>query len=75
MQLNLTIAQEAQLEKIARRDGRSAAELLREEALRLLDEDEDFRLAVAEGRDAALRGEFIEEEEMDRRFQEMIARR
>jgi predicted transcriptional regulator len=51
---------------------RDAGELLKDAGLRLLDEDTRFRAAVLEGKAYADRGEFIEEEEMDARFEEMI---
>ena len=47
-------------------------ELLKDAALRLLDEETRFRAAVLEGKAYADRGEFIEEEEMDARFEQML---
>ena len=41
-------------------------------ALRLLEEDARFRAAVRAGAAQADRGEFIEEEEMDARFNLML---
>lgn len=65
MEVNFTQEQEAQLAQIARRDGKTAAEeLVKDAALRLLDEDARFRAAVREGIAQADRGEFIEEDEM-----------
>lgn len=73
MEVNFTAEQEAQLAQIARHAGKSdARELLKEAALRLLDEDARFRSAVREGKAYADRGEFIDEEEMDGRFEEML---
>jgi predicted transcriptional regulator len=40
--------------------------------MRLLQEDAGFRAAVREGLAQADRGEFIEEEEMDTRFEQML---
>jgi predicted transcriptional regulator len=40
--------------------------------LRLLEEDTRFRAAVKKGLDAAARGDFIEEEEMDARIARML---
>ena len=40
--------------------------------LRVLEEDARFRAAVRHGIAQADRGEFIEEEEMDARFEEML---
>lgn len=40
--------------------------------MRLLHEDARFRAAIMEGKAYADRGEFIEEEEMDARFEDML---
>jgi len=73
MELHFTKEQESRLTQIAHRDGKAdAGELLKDAALRLLDEDARFRTAVLEGKAYADRGEFIEEEEMDGRFEEML---
>ena len=73
MEVQLTREQEAQLAQIARRDGKSnAAELLKDAALRLLEEEARFREAVLKGKAYADRNEFIEEEEMDARFEQML---
>ena len=74
MEVYFTQEQEAQLSQIARRDGKTdAGELLKDAALRLLDEEARFRAAVLEGKAYADRSEFIEEEEMDARFQQMLS--
>jgi hypothetical protein len=73
MEVHFTQEQEAQLAQIALRDGKNdAGELLKEAALRLLDEEARFRAAVLEGKVYADRGEFIEEDEMDARFEQML---
>jgi len=73
MEVHFTAEQEAQLAQLAQHAGKSdAPELLKDAALRLLDEDARFRAAVLEGKAYADRGEFIEEEEMDARFEEML---
>jgi predicted transcriptional regulator len=73
MEVHLTPEQEQQLAQIARRAGKAdAGELVRDAALRLVEEDARFRAAVREGIAQADRGEFIEEEEMDARFQKML---
>jgi predicted transcriptional regulator len=46
--------------------------LVKDAAPRLLDEEERFRAAVMEGKAYADRGEFIEEDEMDVRFEHML---
>lgn len=45
---------------------------VKDAALRLLEEEARFRAAVLEGKAYADRGEFIEEEEMDARFEQML---
>jgi predicted transcriptional regulator len=63
MEVQFTPEQEAQLSHIATKAGT---------ALRLLDEDAHFRAAVRAGIEQADRGEFIEEAEMDARFEQML---
>jgi hypothetical protein len=73
MEVDFTPDQEAQLAQLAHNAGKSgAAELLKDTALQLLNEDARFRAAVLEGRAYADRGEFIEEDEMDARLEEML---
>jgi predicted transcriptional regulator len=72
MELHFTPEQEAQLSQLATKAGTDTAHLVMEAALRLLAEAERFRTAVREGIGQADRGEFIEEEEMDERFEEML---
>jgi predicted transcriptional regulator len=73
MEVQFTAEEEAQLAQLARLIGKSdAVELLKDAALRLLDEDSRFRAAILEGKACADRGEFIEEDEMDARFEEML---
>jgi predicted transcriptional regulator len=73
MEVQFTQEQETQLTQIARRDGKAdASQLVKDAALRLLDEEARFHAAVLEGKAYADRGEFIEEEEMDARFEEML---
>jgi predicted transcriptional regulator len=50
---------------MARVAGSGPEDLVKEAALRLLDDDARFRAAVAEGAAEADRGEFIEESEME----------
>jgi hypothetical protein len=75
MEVQFTQEQEAKLAQIARFSGLAdAGELLRDAALRLLDEDARFRAAVLEGKNSAEEGQFIEEDEMDARFDQMMRR-
>ena len=72
MEVHFTPEQEAQLAHIASRSGTDLKHLVKDAALRLLQEDARFRAAVREGIAQANRGEFLEEEEMDARFEEMF---
>ncbi len=72
MELHLSHDEQVQLDRIALRDGKAnVSELLRDVALRIIEEDRRFRAAVLEGKASAERGEFIEEE-MDARFAKML---
>lgn len=72
MEIHFTPEQEAQLTQIATQEGTDAERLVRDAAVRLLEEDARFRAAVREGVAQADRGEFIEEEEMNARFERML---
>ena len=72
MEIHFTPEQEAQLAQIAMQAGTDAERLVRNAAVRLLEEDARFRAAVREGLAQADRGEFIEEEEMNARFEQML---
>jgi predicted transcriptional regulator len=72
MEVPFTADQEAQLARMATKSGTDAPHLVKDAALRLLEEDARFRAAVKEGIAQADGGEFIEEEEMDARFEQML---
>ena len=72
MEVHFTPEQEAQLFQFANHAGRDAERLVKDAALRLLEQDARFRAAVQEGIGQADRGEFIEEEEMDARIEKML---
>ena len=72
MEVHFTPEQEAQLARIATKEGTNPERLVKDAALRLLEEDARFRAAVEKGIAAANRGEFIEEEEMDARLEQML---
>ena len=72
MEVQFTDEQEAGLARIAAAAGIDPKELVRAAALRLLEEDSRFRAAVREGIAQADRGEFIEEDVMDARFELML---
>ncbi len=73
MEIDLTPEQEPQLAQIANQKGTDAERLVKDAAVRLLEEDARFRAAVREGIAQADRGEFIEEEEMDARLEQMLS--
>ena len=72
MEVHFTPEQEAQLVRIATNAGTDPERLVKEAALRLLQEDAGFRAAVREGIAQADRGEFIDEEEMNARLEQML---
>jgi predicted transcriptional regulator len=72
MEVRFTPEQEARLAQIATEEGTDAERLVKNAALRLLEEDARFRAAVREGVAQADRGEFIEEKEMDARLEQML---
>jgi predicted transcriptional regulator len=72
MEVHFTPEQEAQLSQIAIQAGTDAERLVKDAALRLLQEDARFRSAVQEGVAQADQGEFIEEEEMDARLEQIL---
>ncbi len=72
MEVHFTSEQETQLSEIADHIGTNTEQLVRDAALRLLKEDARFRAGVQRGLDAAARGDFIEEEEMDARIARML---
>ncbi len=71
MEVHFTPEQEAQITQAARANGTEAEELVKNAALRFVD-DANFRAAVLEAKAYADRGEFIQEGEMDARFEEML---
>ncbi len=72
MEVHFTPEEEAQLSQVAAHAGKDAEQLVKDAALRLLEEDARFRAAVRKGIEQAERGEFVEEEEMDGRIERMF---
>jgi predicted transcriptional regulator len=72
MEVHFTPEQETRLAEIAASTGADAEAVVKEATMRLLDEDARFRAAVLEGKAYADRGEFIEEDDMDARFEQML---
>ncbi len=72
MEVRFTPEEEARLARIATQEGVAPAELVKDAALRLLEDDARFRAGVRKGIEQADRGEFIEEEEMDAQVKRMF---
>jgi predicted transcriptional regulator len=72
MEVRFTPEEEARLARIATQEGVDPSELVKDAALRLLEDDTRFRAGVRKGIEQADRGEFIEEEEMDARVKRMF---
>jgi predicted transcriptional regulator len=72
MEVHLPQVQEAQLNQLAAKTGRSTDDLLQEAVARLLVHDEWFQKQVQVGIDQIARGEFIDEDEMDARVERML---
>jgi predicted transcriptional regulator len=72
MEVHFTPEQEARLSQVAAHAGKDVEQLVRDVAIRLLEEDTEFRAAVRKGIAQADRGELIEEEEVDNRVKQMF---
>ena len=64
MEVHFTPEQEAQLSQLATHAGTNTERLVKDAALRLLEQDALFREGVERGIAAAERGEFVEHEEV-----------
>ncbi len=71
-QVHFTPEQEAQLSQVAIHAGTDVEQLVKDAALRVVQEHERFRAGVRRGIEQADRGELIEEEEMDARVARMF---
>jgi predicted transcriptional regulator len=72
MNVDFTPEQEALLSQIATQSGKDASQLVKDAALRLLENNTRFRAGVQRGINAANCGDFIEEDEMDARIERML---
>jgi predicted transcriptional regulator len=72
MEVRFTPEEEARLAQVASQEGVDPEELVKDAALRLLEDDTRFRASVRQGLAQADRGEFIEEAEMDARVKRMF---
>ena len=72
MEVHFTPEEEARLAQLANIAGMDAKSLVKDAALRLLEDETRFRNAVREGLEQADRGQFIDEAEMDARLKELL---
>ena len=71
MEIHFTQEQEAQLSRIASTAGTDVESLIKNAALRLL-EDDRFRAAVIEGEEALKRGEYLTHEQVARHLERFL---
>ena len=64
MEVRFTPEQEAQLSQIAKQEGVDAAHVVKDAALRVLEDSARFREGVERGLAAARRGDFVEQAEV-----------
>jgi predicted transcriptional regulator len=72
MEVHLPQNQEAKLNDLAVQTGRQTDDLVQEAVARMLAHNDWFKAQVQIGIDQIVRGEFIEEEEMDARVERML---
>jgi predicted transcriptional regulator len=72
MEVHFTREQEAQLSQIAKHNATDTEQLVRDAALRLLEDEARFREGVNRGIAAAERGEFVEHAEVWANLEKML---
>jgi predicted transcriptional regulator len=72
MEVQFTPEQEAQISQIAQYHGTPADQLVKQAALRMLDEDAEIRAGIQRGIEQADRGELIDHEEVVARFERLL---
>ena len=72
MDVRLPPEVEAQLQPLSSHRGIDAEQLVRKTVDRMLENQTRFRAGVQRGIEAANRGDFVEEEEMDARIERML---
>ena len=72
MEVHFTPEQEARLAQMASQSGTNPERLVKDVLVRYLDDEARFLAAVEKGIAAAQRGEFVEEDEMDARIEQMF---
>jgi len=75
MEVHFTPEQEARLSQIAMHAGTDTEQLVKDAALRLVEEDAEFRAGVRRGMAQADRGELIEHEEVKARIERLLKSR
>jgi predicted transcriptional regulator len=72
MEVQFTPEQEAQISQIAHYTGTPAEQLVKQAALRMVEEDAAFRAGVRRGVEQADRGEFIEHDAVKERIDRLL---
>jgi predicted transcriptional regulator len=72
MEVHFSPEQEAQLSQIANYNGTPAEQLVKEAALRLMEEDAEIRAGIQRGIEQADRGELIDHDEVVARFERLL---
>jgi len=72
MDVQFTPEQEAQISQIAQYNGTPADQLVKQAALRMLEEDAQIRAGIQRGIDQADRGELIDHDEVVARFERLL---
>ena len=72
MEVHFSPEQEAQLSQIANYNGTPAEQLVKQAALRLVEEDAEIRAGIHRGIEQADRGELIDHDEVVARFEELL---
>ncbi len=72
MEVQFTPEQEAQLSKIANYNGTPAEQLVKQAALRLVEEDAEIRAGIERGIEQADRGELVDHDEVVARFERLL---
>jgi predicted transcriptional regulator len=72
MEVHFSPDVEARLQQVASASGKDAEQLVKDTVARMLENQARFIAGVQRGIEQADRGEFIEEEEMDARLEQML---
>jgi predicted transcriptional regulator len=72
MEVQFTPEQEAQLSQIANYNGTPAEQLVKQAALRLVEEDAEIRAGIERGIEQADRGELVDHDEVVARFERLL---